>query len=144
MRGQGQLVGVSLNAESYAGGLGFLEGDEIWTVDGQSRGQGTGTEDYFNSGWYFDEGPYGGPWHGLIVKDEKVGRIAAYRWLLPDPVPFHDSIRVAIEHGTENTAVADYATMAYWYQTEPHAAFPALPPVEQRLPRLHPSEGPGK
>ncbi len=132
-RGRGHLVGVSLNAESYGGGLGFLEGDEIWTVDGQFRGQGTGTEDYFNSGWYFDEGPYGGPWHGLIVKDEKAGRIAAYRWHLPDPVPFRDSIRVAIEHGTENTEVADYATMAYWYQTEPHALQPPLPPPDRRL-----------
>ena len=132
-RGRGQLVGVSLNAESYTGGLAFLEGDEIWTVDGQFRGQGTGTEDYFNSGWYFDEGPYSGPWHGLIVKDERAGRIAAYRWHLPDPVPFHDSIRVAIEHGTENREVADYATMAYWYQTEPHAPQPPLPPPDRRL-----------
>src|SRR2546428_10328140 len=116
-RGRGQLVGVSLNAESNTGGLAFLEGDEIWTVDGQFRGQGTGTEDYFNSGWYFDEGPYGGPRHGLIVKDEKGGRIAAYRWHLPHPVPFHDSIRGAIEARAENTAVAVYATMAYLDQT---------------------------
>jgi hypothetical protein len=28
-------------------------------------------------------------------------------------------------------------SVAYWYQTEPHAAFPSLPPVEERLPRLH-------
>jgi hypothetical protein len=24
--------------------------------------------------------------------------------------------------------------VAYWYQTEPHAAFPPLPPVGERLP----------
>ena len=47
-------------------------------------------------------------------------------------MPFHDSIRVAIEHGTENAEVADYATMAYWYQTEPHAPLPPLPPPDQR------------
>ena len=26
--------------------------------------------------------------------------------------------------------------MAYWYQAEPHGRFPALPPVEARLPRF--------
>ena len=131
-RGRGALVGVSLNAQSYAKNLAFLEGDEIYTVDGERRGQGTGTEDYFNSGWYFDEGTYAGPYTGLIVKDDTLGRVAAYRWHLPDPVPFRDSLRVTIEHGTENTEVADYATMAYWYQTQPHAPLPPLPPPDAR------------
>src|SRR5207247_7294159 len=35
-------------------------------------------------------------------------------------------------HGTENSEVADYATMAYWYQTEPHAPLPPLPPPDAR------------
>jgi hypothetical protein len=131
-RGRGAVVGVSLNAQSYAKNLAFLEGDEIFTVDGESRGQGTGTEDYFNSGWYFDQGPYAGAYHGLILKDDTLGRVAAYRWHLPDPVGFRDSVRVAIEHGTENSEVADYATMAYWYQTEPHKPLPPLPPPEAR------------
>jgi hypothetical protein len=26
-------------------------------------------------------------------------------------------------------------SVAYWYQTEPHAPFPPLPPVEQRIPK---------
>jgi DUF2961 family protein len=131
-RGRGRLVGVSLNVRSYSKNLAFLEGDEIYTVDGESRGQGTGTEDYFNSGWYFDEGPFAGPFHGLILKDDTLGRVAAYRWHLLDAIPFHDSLRVAIEHGTENTEVADYATMAYWYQTEPHGSLPPLPPPAAR------------
>jgi hypothetical protein len=131
--GGGEFVGLSLNVESYAKNLSFLEGDEIWTVDGERRGQGTGTEDYFNSGWYFDEGTYAAAFHGLIVKDDTAGRIAAYRWHIPDPVPFRDSIRVELEHGTENEEVADYATMAYWYQAEPHAPLPPLPPPGERL-----------
>jgi hypothetical protein len=131
-RGRGWFVGTSLNALSYAKNLSFLEGDEIFTVDGEQRGQGTGTEDYFNSGWYFDEGTYAGPYHGLILKDDTLGRIAAYRWHIPDRIPFTSSLRIEIEHGTENTEVADYATMAYWYQTEPHAPFPPLPPPDER------------
>jgi hypothetical protein len=131
-RGRGYFVGTSLNVQSAAKNLSFLEGDEIFTVDGQRRGMGTGTEDYFNSGWYFDEGPYSAPYHGLIVKDDTLGRVAAYRWHLADRVPFYRSFRFEIEHGTENSEVADYATMAYWYQTEPHAPLPPLPPASAR------------
>ena len=130
--GAGHFVGMNLQAESHDGTLGFLEGDEIFHVDGAFRGQGTGTEDYFNSGWYFDQGEYAAPYHGLVVKDEERARIAAYRWHLPDPVPFHDSIRIELEHGHANTEVADYATTAYWYQTEPHRPLAGLPPPDAR------------
>jgi len=131
-RGRGVFAGLSLNAESYENRLWFLEGDEIFHVDGTFRGQGTGTEDYFNGGWYFDQGPFAAAYHGVVVKDDELGRIAAYRWHVPDPIPFHDSIRVEIEHGHANEEVADYATMAYWYQREPHAALPPLPPADAR------------
>ncbi len=130
--GSGYFAGMSFNAESHANNLWFLEGDEIFTVDGEFRGQGTGTEDYFNGGWYFDQGEFAAPFHGLVVKDDARGRIAAYRWHIADPIPFHDSLRVEIEHGHGNEVIADYATMAYWYQTEPHAPLPELPPADER------------
>jgi hypothetical protein len=130
--GRGVLAGVSLNAESYNGRLWFLEGDEAYVVDRTFRGRGTGTEDYFNGGWYFDQGPFAGPFHGVVVKDEGRGRIAAYRWHIPDPVPFHSSLRMTLEHGHGNEELADYATVAYWYQTEPHAPLPPLPPPDER------------
>ncbi len=130
--GTGRFIGMAYAVQSLNRELWFLEGDEIYHVDGAFRGQGTGTEDYFNSGWYFDQGPFAAPFHGLIEKDDSTGRIVAYRWQIPDAVPFHDSIRVAIEHGTENTEVADYTTTGWWYQTEPHAPMPALPAPDAR------------
>ena len=30
-----------------------------------------------------------------------------------------------------------------WYQKEPHAPFPALPAIEQRIPRMYAVGGPG-
>ncbi|MCH7698832.1 MAG: DUF2961 domain-containing protein, partial [Chloroflexi bacterium] len=48
---------------------------------------------------------------------------------------FQKSIRVTIEHGHANNLSNDYSSTAYWYQTEPHAAFPPLPEVADRLPR---------
>lgn len=132
--GAGHLVGVSLNAEGYDNSYWFLEGDELFTVDGSFRGQGTGTEDYFNGGWYFQDGPFTAPYHGVVLMEPERGRVAAYRWHLPDPVRFTDSIRVELEHGHGNQAVADYATVAYWYQTEPHLPLTPLPPPDHRLP----------
>ncbi len=58
-----------------------------------------------------------------------------YRYHIEDPVHFQKSIRVTIEHGHANNLSNDYSSTAYWYQTEPHAAFPALPSVVERLPR---------
>jgi hypothetical protein len=101
-------------------------------VDGELRGQGTGTEDYFNGGWYFQDGPFAAPYHGVALMDPERGRVAAYRWQLPDPVRFRDSIRVELEHGHGNAAVADYATVAFWYQTEPHLELRPLPPPGDR------------
>jgi hypothetical protein len=131
-RGRGVFAGLSYNAESYENRLWYLEGDEIIHIDGEFRGQGTGTEDYFNGGWYFDQGEFAGPYHGLVVKDDARGRIATYRWHIPDPIPFHDSLRFEIEHGHANTEVIDLATVAYWYQREPHHPLAPLPPANER------------
>jgi hypothetical protein len=131
-KGRGNFVGMSMNTESHAGHIGFLEGDEIFYIDGEFRGMGTGTEDYFNGGWYFDQGEFAAPYHGVVVKDDELARIAAYRWHVPDPVTFGDSIRIELEHGHANQEVADYATMAYWYQVEPHDPLPPLPAADER------------
>jgi hypothetical protein len=36
------------------------------------------------------------------------------------------------EHGPGNDVLVDMATVAYWYQTEPHRPFQNLPPPDQR------------
>ena len=97
----------------------------IW-VDGEVKPSivGTGTEDYFSSGWYFNKGALQAPYHGLILKDDSLGRIAAYRLHVMDPIPFKKSIKFTIEHGQGNTEIADYSSTVYWYQLEPHKPFP--------------------
>jgi len=45
------------------------------------------------------------------------------------------SIRVTIERGHANNLSNDYSSTAHWYQEEPQAPFPAMLPVEKRLPR---------
>ncbi len=135
-RGHGHLVGVNLNMQSYDGGLGFLEGDPKIFVDGEKKPSiyGTGTEDYFSSGWYFNKGEYAAPYNGLILKDDSLGRIAAYRFHVPDPIPFKKSIKFTIEHGHGNQDIADYSSTVYWYQIEPHLKFPPMLKAGQRIP----------
>ena len=136
IRGTGHLVGVNLNMQSYEGNLGFLEGDEKIFVDGEKRPSihGTGTEDYFSSGWYFNKGEYAAPFNGLILKNDSLGRIAAYRFHVPDPISFKKSIKFTIEHGHGNLDIADYSSTAYWYQIEPHKKFPPILKAGQRIP----------
>jgi hypothetical protein len=66
-----------------------------------------------------------------------------YRFHLDSPIVFKSSFKATIEHGNANHRSDNYYSVAYWYQAEPHAAFPPLPPVEQRLPTLEEVGGPG-
>jgi hypothetical protein len=134
--GGGHFVGTALFMQNRHGrSLGFLEGDEMIYIDGESKPSiiGTGTEDYFSSGWYFDRGLYSAPYHGVTIKDTELGRVSAYRWHIEDAMPYKKSIKVTIEHGHANEAEADYSSVAFWYQKEPHAAFPPLPLTPDRL-----------
>ena len=71
------------------------------------------------------------------------GRSSVYRFHLDSPITFTRSLRATIEHGHANHRSDNYFSVAYWYQTEPHAAFPPLPSLEQRIPRLYSVGGPG-
>ena len=127
-KGEGQFVGLNMSMQGYNGQLWYLEGDEMVYVDGEKKPSmnGTGTEDFFTSGWYFNRGEFSAPYHGLIIKNDSAARIAAYRFMVGDQVPFKKSIKFTIEHGAENSEIADYSSTAYWYQKEPHARFPEL------------------
>lgn len=143
--GRGHYVGTVLSMQFInRRGITFLEGDEQVTIDNERIPSilGTGTEDYFSSGWYFDTGAYSALYHGCPIKDLEKGRISAYRFHIEDPIPFTKSIRFNIEHGGMNDVPpADYCSVAFWYQTHPHAKFPPLPtdllPIEpQPTPKI--------
>lgn len=119
----------------------FGEGDDMIFVDGEKwppKLHGTGTEDYFCAAWGFPSGKYDGLFHGISLAGDTrdwSGKWSVYRFHLESPVTFRKSIRVTIEHGHDNNRFDDWSSVGYWYQTEPHAKFPALPAVEKRLPR---------
>jgi hypothetical protein len=139
--GSGHYVGTALFMQNLGPGvppfgkLVFLEGDEQLFVDGEVSPSiaGTGTEDYFDGGFYFDHGPLAAPYAGAVIRDEATARVSAYRWHVEDAIPFAKSLRVTIEHGPANDVETDYSSVAYFYQREPHAPFPALPTDPAKL-----------
>ncbi|WP_375485931.1 DUF2961 domain-containing protein [uncultured Mycobacterium sp.] len=76
--------------------------------------------------------------------DELAGsRSSVYRFHNDAPVPFSKSSKATIEHGGQNARSDNFFSVAYWYQAEPHAAFPPLPSADSRIPVLHAVGGPG-
>lgn len=145
-KGSGQYAGVTMsilqNQNDWWG-----EGDDMFFVDGVKKPNiaGTGSEDYFLGAWGFKEHPfsylmYGAP---IVGKDRAGSRSSVYRFHLDAPIVFKTSFKATIEHGNANHRSDNFYSVAYWYQTEPHAAFPPLPAVEQRLPALEQVGGPG-
>jgi len=146
IRGRGQYVGTVQSVYLTSPGW-YGEGNDEIFIDGETEPglRGTGTEDYFCDGWGFREqsGPfYGTPlWEGYDAGD----RGSAYRWHIPDPIAFKKSLRVEIQHrggqdfpdGTSTGYIERddlMSSVAFWYQIEPHAPWPALPPGPERLP----------
>jgi hypothetical protein len=144
--GRGQFVGVTLSVLQNQDGW-WGEGDDMIFVDGEPRPSinGTGSEDYFLGAWDFGGKAFAYPLYGAPVVGEEVagGRSSVYRFHLDSPIPFTKSVRVTIEHGHANHRSDNYFSVAYWYQAEPHATFPALPPLAQRIPRIYAVGGPG-
>jgi hypothetical protein len=144
--GRGHFVGVTMSILQNQDGW-WGEGDDMFFVDGEKQPSinGTGSEDYFLGAWDFGEHPFSYALFGAPVKGVEFAgsRSSVYRFHLDSPIPFTKSLRATIEHGHANHRSDNFFSVAYWYQNEPHAAFPALPTVEQRLPRIYPVGGPG-
>ena len=64
-------------------------------------------------------------------------RFGQYRWHITDPIRFTSDLRVTIQslgwksEGRYLPLEDDLASVAYWYQLEPHNPFPALPAPEK-------------
>jgi hypothetical protein len=113
------------------------EGEIKFFIDGDGEYPtlcGTGTEDYFGGAWCFGA-TYSAPFLGYPLGDVENrvgGRHGLYRFHIMDPIRFGEDLKVtmqAIGWRSENRYLPlqdDIASVAYWYQTEPHATFPTL------------------
>jgi hypothetical protein len=138
--GRGHFVGVT-HAVLQNQNQWFGEGDDMIFIDGDPMPtiNGTGTEDYYNGAWDFGGNAFANMHQGApyIVGPERIGgRYCLFRWHTESPITFEESIRVTIEHGHANHRSDNFYSTAFWYQTEPHAAFAPLPKPADRVPRV--------
>jgi hypothetical protein len=151
LAGRGQYVGTymawGVNSNGWWG-----EGEIKFYMDGDRDFptiNGTGTEDYFCGSYNFENQEkkqyqeFTTPYAGLIQVLKPDGlyqsqqRFGLYRWHIPDPIRFEKDLRVTIQAlgwrggGKYLPLMDDIASVAYWYQVEPHATFPKLPGKDQ-------------
>jgi hypothetical protein len=118
----------------------FLDGDEEFPTI-----CGTGTEDYFCGSYNFENREtrryqeFTTPYAGLpqVIRPdglyESQQRFGMYRWHITDPIRFREDLRITIQalgwrsEGRYLPLQDDISSVAFWYQTEPHAPFPKLP-----------------
>ena len=147
VKGWGHYVGTYMTWGVNNNGW-WGEGEIKFFIDGDKKFPticGTGTEDYF-CGSYGFENPetreyqeYTTPYAGMpqVIRPDghniSQQRFGLYRWHIMDPVRFEKDIKVTIQAlgwrsgGRYLSLQDDIASVAYWYQTEPHASFPKLP-----------------
>ncbi|MCT1530909.1 DUF2961 domain-containing protein [Sphingobacterium daejeonense] len=123
--GKGHYVGTIHLAQALRPGMTlFFEGDDVTNIDGKQRLHGTGSEDYYNGGWYalldrWDRG-ISLPIHGSLDYSLPMGRTGGYRFFMTDKMPFEKEIDHVIEHGPEgNEFPVDYTSIAMYYAGQP-------------------------
>ena len=131
--GRGRLVGTCLSMHGHGmlepnrkrgHPMHFLEGDETAIIDGVEALSGTGTEDYFNGSFYFDDGPMGTPFaqvwalHRRLPDAPTEAQTTACRWhILGDAIDFASSLDLKMEIGPGMPQVLDdYRSVAFIYR----------------------------
>lgn len=149
VQGKGQYVGTYLACQVNSNGW-WGEGEIKFFMDGDKEFPticGTGTEDYFGGAWNWEQpqgeyGIYSTAYLGMhqVIKPDGLyrsqQRFGMYRWHVMDPIRFESDLRVSIQvlgwryGGRYLPMQNDMASVAYWYQAEPHATFQALPGID--------------
>ena len=134
VQGRGKFVGCLLSVVTLDGTYWVLEGDESIRKDGEKKPGwlGTGLEDYFNGGWYY-QNVMAGPTHGLFVKEPF--RAVQYRVHAMDPSRFAQSLDMEFERGPDHASRAYFESVGWAYLDRPQTAdTPRLRPENRGAP----------
>lgn len=123
-KGKGHFVGCCLSMQSWLPNyLGYLEAPEYIFIDDDFEEKnpsivGTGLEDYFNGGWYFRDGEFNAPLHGVPLKDPLRSMISMYRFHESDAIYFDKCFTMLFQspRPPEHTREFKFSSTAYWYQ----------------------------
>ena len=102
---------------------------------------GWGVDDMFfvdGEAWPPSKTLFSHPYFGAVRVNDDIGflgRTHVYRYHITDPAYFEKLLKFSIEHGHNNNLTLDLASVAYWYQFEPHKKFPPLVSKQERQPK---------
>jgi len=158
IQGRGQYVGTYM-AWGVHNNNWWGEGEIKFYIDGDTDYPticGTGTEDYFCGSYDFvtkKKNASGVPesnytefctaYTGLpqVIRGDGhynvSQRFGLYRWHITDPIRFEKNLKVTIQDlgwrdgGRYLPLQDDIASVVFWYQSEPHGAFPKLPSKDE-------------
>ena len=138
--GPGHYAGCYLVDIGMDGSWNILESDESIYLDSEvfPSIHGTGLEDYFNGGWYYNSGIYTMPFAGNLEKSAI--RTTQFRFHVPDVISFNNNIRVNIEFGHGNFSRGYMSSVAYWYANNPCPVPYKLPNAAERCIPFDPLE----
>ena len=153
VKGWGHYVGTYMCWKANTPGW-WGEGEIKFFIDGDKKFPticGTGTEDYFCGSYCFKKSPgdahyqrystaYTGMPQVILPRGARPNqtrlagtKFGLYRWHITDPVRFEKDLKVTMQAlgwqkgGKYLPLQDDISSVAFWYQTEPHAPFPKLP-----------------
>jgi hypothetical protein len=149
VKGRGLYVGTYLAWTTFDYGW-WGEGEVKFYIDGDGEFPtmaDNGTEDYFGGAWGFSDADgletvFNTPFLGVALATHRIDiprRFSLYRWHLLDSIGFKKDFKATVQALAFDNPTQKYrplsdiiASTAYWYQTEPHAAFPKLPTLAER------------
>jgi len=126
------MQGEERNYLSYLEAPEYIYIDDDWTTP---RIIGTGLEDYFLGGWYFREGPFIGPYHGVPIKDTLNANVAMYRAHESDVIHFNTRFKFAFVNpwAPERLKPFVYSSAAYLYLDTPEGQGAPIPDLNKLL-----------
>lgn len=121
----------------------YLDGDQEFASI-----VGTGAEDYVGLSWGLQPNAF--HYHGAnFVRGERLdtGPVSMYRWHVPDPLFWHQDIRVTVQQiglsppvhtfseylGGLYDRQDDWSACTFWYESMPSKPIDEIPPLESRL-----------
>jgi hypothetical protein len=146
MVGRGQFIGWNCTVRAPGNPAIWYPVDENvdFRVDGEREPSISwqGIEDSFGFSWGFPEQANGFQYTGY---QPYYNGAAAYRFTLNDRITFKKQLKVSVGFGKNEHPMfrevfgkpenpLEFSSVAYWYQTEPHKAFTALPSARNRRP----------
>lgn len=142
--GKGKFVGWNVTVRLPGRGNYPVDENEKFYIDGETTPsvEFQGLEDSFGFSWGFPESENSFPFTGYFPFFKGA---MAYRFFVQDAISFEKSLKIAIGFGEHDDPgfrrdfsrfgnSLQFSSTVYWYQTEPHAPLPPMPPAAERAP----------